>query len=81
MITVPRLAEDQKRAGSVLGEQEIRSFPDDGGPAGSHREGCSPDIRGRAAVPKGLTGAPHAEPREEAHQQAITSVFSLQERV
>ena len=36
---------------------------------------------GGAAVPTGLAGAPRAEPREEAHQQAVTSVLSLQERV
>ena len=77
--TVPRLAEDRKRAVSVLGEQETSSFPDDRRPGGSHREGCPRTFREGAEVPMGLAGAPRAEPKEQAHQQAITSVLTLQE--
>ena len=38
-------------------------------------------FREGAEVPMGLAGAPRAEPREQAHQQAITSVLALQESV
>lgn len=43
--------------------------------------GVPQTFREGAAVPMGLAGAPRGEPREQAHQQAITSVLALQERV